>query len=60
VPLSKPDRDITLEVQPLIDETYQRFRYSRSIDYTNRLPFPLEASEARWLQKQLRARPGRR
>ena len=33
VPLAKPDADILLELQPMIDEIYDRFRYVRSIDY---------------------------
>jgi hypothetical protein len=27
VPLAKPDSDIPLDLQPMIDEIYQRFRY---------------------------------
>src|SRR6185503_15992143 len=34
VPLAKPDADISLDLQPLIDGIYQRYRYARSIDYT--------------------------
>ncbi len=32
VPLTKPDSDISLDLQPMIDEIYQRFRYPRSIN----------------------------
>jgi Protein of unknown function (DUF4058) len=34
VPLAKPDSDIPLDLQAMIDEIYQRFRYPRSIDYS--------------------------
>ncbi len=55
VPLAKPDSDIPLDLQPMIDEIYQRFRYSRSIDYRKRLTPPLDATETAWLKQQLRA-----
>jgi Protein of unknown function (DUF4058) len=32
VPLAKPDSDIPLDLQPMIDEIYQRFLYPRRID----------------------------
>jgi len=60
VPLAKPDPDIPLDLQPMIDEIYQRFRYVRSIDYSKRLAPPLDAAEAAWLKRQLKARGGSR
>jgi hypothetical protein len=60
VPLAKPDQDIRLDLQPMIDQIYQRFRYQRSIDYTKPLAPPLEAAQQAWLEKQLRARHGQR
>ena len=42
VPLAKPDSDILLDIQPMIDEIDQRFRYARSIDYGKSLVPPLE------------------
>ncbi len=56
VPLARPDPDIPLEVQPMIDEIYQRFRYMRSIDYGKPLTPPLDAAETGWLKQQLQPR----
>ncbi len=56
VPLAKPDSDIPLGLQPMIDEIYTRFRYQRSIDYRKPLTPPLDAAEADWLKQQLAAR----
>jgi Protein of unknown function (DUF4058) len=58
VPLAKPDHDIPLDVQPMIDEIYQRFRYQRSIDYAKPLSPPLDHAESDWLEKQVRAKRG--
>ncbi len=60
VPLTKPDHDIPLDLQPMIAEIYQRFRYAQSIDYSKRLNPPLDAAEALWLEKPLRKRRGQR
>jgi hypothetical protein len=56
VPLAKSDADIPLDVQPMIDEIYHRFRYSRSIDYRKPLNPPLDAVEAGWLKQRLQAK----
>ncbi len=56
VPLLKPDPDLSLDLQPLIDGIYQRSRYERSIDYTRPLNSPLGPEESAWLEQQLRAR----
>ncbi len=45
VPLTKPDQDIHLDIQPMIGEIYQRFRYRRSIDYAKPLSPPLDDAE---------------
>ena len=60
VPLAKPDSDIPLDLQPMIDEIYQRFRYPRSIDYSKPLTPPLDAAETGWLKQQLQVRRDRR
>jgi hypothetical protein len=60
VPLAKPDSDIPLDLQPMIDEIYQRFRYLRSIDYSKPLTPPLDAAETGWLKQQLQARRSQR
>ena len=59
VPLAKPDSDIPLDLQPMIDDIYQRFRYPRSIDYGKPLKPPLAAAETTWLKQQLRTRRSR-
>jgi hypothetical protein len=56
VPLAKPDPDIPLDVQPMIDQIYQRFRYMRSIGYLEPLSPPLDAAETNWLKQRLEAR----
>jgi hypothetical protein len=53
VPLAKPDPDIDLELQSMIDAIYERFRYDRSVDYAQPLTPPLGPEEMVWLQKQL-------
>jgi Protein of unknown function (DUF4058) len=60
VPLAKPDSDIPLDLQPMIDGIYQRFRYPRSIDYSKSLTPPLDAAETDWLRQQLHVRQKRR
>jgi hypothetical protein len=54
VPLSSPDSDITLALQPMIDAVYERSRYRQRIDYTKPLTPPLAAGDASWLRRQLR------
>jgi hypothetical protein len=56
VPLARPDPDVPLSLQPLIDTIYRRFRYERSIDYTRPLMPPLCPEQAAWLEEQLRGR----
>ena len=58
VPLDKPDADIPLLLQPMIDAIYARYRYSRSIDYTRPLTPLFGPDEAAWLEQQLRTRAG--
>lgn len=60
IPLAKPDPDVLLDFQPMIDSIYQRSRYDRSIDYSKPPDPPLDASEALWLEKQLRIAEGKR
>jgi hypothetical protein len=59
IPLSKPDPDIILDLQPMIDSIYERSRYERSIDYSKPLTPPLDDAEAAWLKKQLYAKRSR-
>jgi hypothetical protein len=60
IPLAKPDPDILLDLQPMIDSIYRRSRYERSIDYNKPLDPPLDAAEALWLEEQLRITAGKR
>jgi Protein of unknown function (DUF4058) len=59
VPLAKPDPDLTLNLQPMVEAIYERSRYARSIDYRKALSPPLSSSDAAWLKQRLqrRARP---
>lgn len=56
VPLAKPDRDIAVDLQRMIEGIYQRFRYEQSIDYSRPLTPPLSAEEIGWLERRRRAR----
>jgi hypothetical protein len=53
VPLSRPDPDVSLDLQPMIEAIYARSRYYRSIDYSKPLPPPLSPEEAAWLKQHL-------
>ena len=53
VPLLKPDADVMLDLQPLIDAIYARWRYGRSIDYTRPLMPPLPAEVTSEMQERL-------
>jgi Protein of unknown function (DUF4058) len=59
VPLSRPDPDLTLDLQPLIAAIYARGRYGDRIDYSRPLKPPLTADQVGWLEGQLQGRPGR-
>jgi len=54
VPLAKPDADVPLTLEPLIDAIYQRYRYGKSIDYSSSLTPQLSAEEASLSEKHLR------
>lgn len=53
IPLSAPDADIILDVQPLVDEIYSRARYYLDINY-KQTPASLDPAEAAWLETALR------
>jgi hypothetical protein len=53
IPLSKPDHDIPLAIQPLIDAIYQRARYREQLDYSKQLAPPLTPEQTAWLARQL-------
>jgi hypothetical protein len=56
VPLAKPDADLPVAIQNLVDTVYQKFRFAQSIDYSKPLHPPLGDKDAAWLKKQLKAR----
>jgi hypothetical protein len=53
VPLSDPDPDVRLALQPLVDGIYASNRYAVDIDYTRPLTPPLTAEQAAWLRRLL-------
>lgn len=55
IPLAKPDSDLSLRLQPLLDTIYRRFRYEQSIHYAMELTPPLTSDEAVWWRQQLSA-----
>jgi hypothetical protein len=59
VPLLSPDPDLTLDLQPLIDDIYSLGRYGERIDYGRPLTPALSESEAAWLRERLKERPAR-
>jgi hypothetical protein len=54
VPLSKPDPDIRVALQPLVEAIYARSRYYQDIDYSQPLAPPLKPEQAAWLEGRLR------
>ena len=54
VPLTMPDADLTLDLQPLIDTVYDLSNYGRAIDYGKPLKPPLTAEEQKWFEERLR------
>jgi hypothetical protein len=56
VPLDRPDVDVMLNLQPLIEAVYDRSRYGMDIDYTKPLDPTLGETDHTWLQEQLKTR----
>jgi hypothetical protein len=56
IPLDRPDPDVTLELQPLVETIYRRSRYGLDIDYTGPLEPPLADADRAWLAEQLQKR----
>ena len=54
VPLSLPDDDVVLPIQPLVDKIYARSKYDLDIDYSQPCQPPLEPEGAEWFAKRLR------
>ena len=55
IPLRPGDRDIVLQLQPLIEQAYERGRYDRT-DYEAKLTPPLSYAEQEFLKQRLRER----
>jgi hypothetical protein len=55
IPLRRTDRDVILNLQELIDQCYQRGRYS-SIDYRRDSDPPLTGEDAAWADALLRSK----
>ncbi len=53
VPLSPPDTDVQLALQPMIEAIYERSRYGLDIDYRQRCRPRLDAAHVEWLQEHL-------
>jgi hypothetical protein len=58
IPLARPDPDLELDVQPLVDEVYALSRYEQDIDYRHPPDGLLSAEDAAWLKARLRPRRG--
>ncbi len=57
IPLLAPDRDVPLDLNIAIAETYERAAYDLAIDYREPPPPPaLSEAEAKWLDEFLRAK----
>ncbi len=55
IPLDRPDPDVMLDLQPLIESIYEVSRYGEYFDYTKPLNPPLIEADQAWLQEQLLA-----
>jgi hypothetical protein len=53
VPLSPPDADVPLVLQPMIEAIYERSRYGLDIDYRQRCRPRLDPVHDRWLREHL-------
>jgi len=53
IPLRPTDRDVTLDLQAVVDEAYEKGRYDRT-DYRRPLDPPLPAEDAEWATGVLR------
>ena len=57
VPLAEPDPDLSLDLQPLLEDIYSLGRYGEQIDYARPLAPALEESDAVWVRDLLKKRP---
>ena len=56
VPLDRPDPDVLLDLQPMVDAIYQRSRYGLDLEYTKPPDPPLPDADRTWLHEQLAER----
>jgi len=56
VPLHKPDPDVMIDLQPMVDAIYSLWRYGQQLNYETPLAPPLAADEAAWLEEQMQLR----
>lgn len=57
VPLTEPDPDVAVQMQPLVNAIYARSQYAVDIDYHQPLRPPLSPVEQAWLEERLRMQP---
>jgi uncharacterized protein DUF4058 len=55
IPLRPTDRDVVLQLQPLLNDCYRKGRYA-SIDYSVLLDPPLDLADAAWSDELLRSK----
>ena len=53
IPLLPPDPDVWIDVGAVFSTTFERGRYSRSIDYTAPPPIALDAARRAWVAEQV-------
>jgi hypothetical protein len=59
IPLRQTDRDVALDLQPLVDQAYRNGRYELEFDYRQPPDPPLDAEDAAWADALLHSQ-GRR
>jgi hypothetical protein len=56
LPLRPPDDDVLIDLQQVLDATYERAHYADSVDYRRPVPEPrLRPADADWLARGLAA-----
>jgi hypothetical protein len=51
IPLRSPDADVLLPLAEIFQQTYERGRYRRDIDYTNRTGLALNEADWQWVEE---------
>ncbi len=57
IPLRPGDKEVKLELQPLLERAYDMGAYGRTLDYTQPPDPPLEPEDATWVASLLSGRP---